>query len=341
MNEVNMRLLLILLMFCACAGSSEQYNVYMQTHYEKGVQAMARKEYITAEKELTLVLKKNNRYISAYSALGDVYFHWGRLDESQRSYEKALALDANYVPALIGMAKLRLQKNDTKEAIAILNNIFQITSTNAESCFLMGEIYSKEQNTNLAIEFYKKALNLNPNHPDAQLRLKEAQQQNFVASFENIDLSKKETVTREEMAYFIIHYLDIKPRPIFHEIPIFDVSGNDAEKEIRQVVHLQLMPVTQNMFQPKRLITKSDLAEIAQALLIWHTGDVSLKNSFAKISTPFVDVFPADSYYNAVILANSYGLLDAAADRKFQPSLKVTGNEALLFLDNVKKILGN
>ena len=333
------RLLLTIFLCCSCGGNNSHIDTMIQSHYENGINALGKKDYLTAEKELKIALAKNNRHIAAYAALGDIYLNWGRLDEAQNNYNRALKIDPNFAQAHIGLVKLQLKKDNTKEALSILQDIFQITENYAEAYYLKGLIYLKKNNSLLAIEEFQKALTINSQHTLAQLKLKEAQEQKQINSYERIDLYKKERVSRAEIACFLVNNLNLKARRIVHETQIYDIKNHKAEKEIQRIVNLRIMQVEDHKFYPKKLITRSVLAQIGQALIIWSSGDQSLSTTFSYTSTPFSDVFPGDSYYNAVLLSTSYGLLEPPSDGKFKPLVKVSGNEAIQFLENVKQLI--
>ena len=329
--------IVILFFISACGGSLDQTENNSQSHYEKGISALQKKNYLAAEKELKLALQKSNRNVFAYNALGEVYFNWGRLDEAQDNYDNALKIDPNFVPALVGLAKMELKKSNNKKASSMLQESFQITKDNAEAHYVMGLIYLTENKSGLATQEFQKTLNINPAHAAAQLKLKEAR----ITSDYKSNLSHKKTITRAELASFLVNSLNIKDWQVVHEIQIKDIKNQKSEKEIRHLVNLHVMEAPNQKFHPKTLIIKSDLAQIGQALIIRSTGDLSLKTTFSQILSPFSDVHLDDHYYNAVILSTSYGLLETPSDGKFHPNFKVTGKDVTQFTEKVKQFIGN
>lgn len=94
-----------------------------------------RKDYEGAAKmlEKLIVLQKNEpkKQLSTYSWLGDIHYKAGKRAQCFKAYDKALALDPDYVPILNNYAYfLSLQKKNLKKALSMSEKTIQAEPDN-------------------------------------------------------------------------------------------------------------------------------------------------------------------------------------------------------------------
>ncbi len=78
------------------------------------------------------------RQTSTLTRLGYAHFELSSFDEAQRAFEMALQANANYVPALIGAAQLRLAQNRPQEAQTIAERALATDKKSAEANIALG-----------------------------------------------------------------------------------------------------------------------------------------------------------------------------------------------------------
>lgn len=325
----------------SCGNPNRQFEPVSNANYEQGLRALLKKDYLSAEREFKKAIEQNDRHVAAYSALGDVYLNWCRYDDAKRHYHRALKIDHNFVQSYLGLAKLQLAQNNYKEAKLLLEEALQITKNDAEIHYLLGLLYIESKQNEQALTEFQKSLDLDPRHAAAQLKMRELQQERFNSSSEHLDLSIKRAVSRAEMAYFLIQRYKLSTDRTVSKIPIDDIQRHIAAEEIQQIVDLQFMEVINGKFYPDKLVTRRDLAKIGEGILVFNSGDQSLKTDFQKTTSPFTDLSPNDTHYNAIILSTSYGLFDSMTDGKFHPYSTVTGSEVIQFFKCLKSFIGD
>lgn len=331
-------ILILSAIICTCGGSDSNLITVSQSHYEKGLAALSKKDLITAEKELKAAVDKNSRHVEARTALADVYLEWRRYREAENQYRAALDVDKNNDAPYIGLAKLYLDQEQLKEASGNISSALKIRSGSDEAHYILGLIYLKKNKFASAAEEFRSTLEINPGHASAQVQLKQAMSRLGTAGSQATDLGRKGTVTRAETSHLFVTELKLADFPAEINIRIRDIGGHRHQKEIQHIVNLGILKASNGKFQPEQHVTKADLAAIGQELIVLETGDTYLRDAFQNATSPFDDVRNSHPDYNAILLATSYGLLETTTDGKFHPAQEVIGAEVTGFLQKVKHL---
>ncbi|MDP8225257.1 MAG: tetratricopeptide repeat protein [Candidatus Lernaella stagnicola] len=117
-------------------------------------------------------LEKKPRDADAHAMLGTILSRMGRLREAGPHIKEALAINPKHVQARLTLATLNLEKFPDKTR-GILHAILQDVPGHVESTYAIGRSYELEGKREEAIHWFKKTLELNPGHPEAQMRLRE------------------------------------------------------------------------------------------------------------------------------------------------------------------------
>jgi predicted Zn finger-like uncharacterized protein len=88
-------------------------------------ECLARNELTKAQKYLRSVLAQRPNDTEAITAMGDVQRRRGALTEARNLYDKALAINANYLPAMSGSADLRYKSGDRAGAAGLYRRILE------------------------------------------------------------------------------------------------------------------------------------------------------------------------------------------------------------------------
>ena len=118
-----------------------------------------------------LIKELNNKNLNS----ADIYFAKAfylikqqNLNEAKNLFEKGLALDPNNANALANLAKIYYLNNQIDNAIFLWEKYLTIVPENAEITAFLGSIYwNNKHNKSKAQQLITKALQLNPNHPQA------------------------------------------------------------------------------------------------------------------------------------------------------------------------------
>lgn len=132
--------------------------------------------------ELEEVISRQNKSLlelaAEFTAMGDQSLGMGmlaqedeltygnsahRLDEisiksALANYNKALRLSPNYMPAMLGKAKLMYAIGETDDAINLLENALSVNKNCYDLLIALAEIHDKEKDTPAAIKAYKRAI---------------------------------------------------------------------------------------------------------------------------------------------------------------------------------------
>jgi tetratricopeptide (TPR) repeat protein len=122
-----------------------------------------------------------------------------------------------------------------------------------------------------------------------------------------------------------------------------DVSGHPLRADVQTVLALGVMGLgafPDSTFQPKKSLTRAELAFILEDITARASRTPSLVTKFLGQDSPFLDVRPDHPYFNAVMLCVTRGLM--AADPRtgeFRPLDPVAGVEAVKAIHTLKEAL--
>lgn len=117
------------------------------------------------------------RMADLYAQLGMVEHALGRLDKASKRYAKAMDLVQHHVPALLGMAKLLLEREEWSALLNVYNNIIYHAPEPADvtaAYLAKGRLLDEQMGrADKAAQHYERSLVFDANQPKALLRLAE------------------------------------------------------------------------------------------------------------------------------------------------------------------------
>ncbi len=93
------------------------------------------------------------------------------LPRARENLQKALQLDGDFVPALVGLGRVELQSEHWQQAIELLNRAGKLEPANAEAAKYLGEALEKKGDLKAAAEALSNAVKLNPTDVEAHIAL--------------------------------------------------------------------------------------------------------------------------------------------------------------------------
>ncbi|HYV10237.1 MAG TPA: tetratricopeptide repeat protein [Pyrinomonadaceae bacterium] len=138
-------------------------------HLELGYSYLALKKYALAEKAY-LDAKRLNDDAWAACGLGMTYHKWGRHDDAEKEFQRAMRLDSNYACPYAQSGTMYYQLGRYKEAIEAFKRAATLYPC-YETYEYLGNSYVFARDYEPAIEAYKKAIQINPKNESAHYQL--------------------------------------------------------------------------------------------------------------------------------------------------------------------------
>lgn len=117
-------------------------------------------------------------YAEAYNNLGSVYGKQGKLALAIESYQQAIVLKPNYSEAHNNLGVTFKNQHKLNEALECFQNALKITQSDASIYYNLGNVLKSQNKLTEAIVSYRRALALKPNYHEAQSSLMYLQQHN-------------------------------------------------------------------------------------------------------------------------------------------------------------------
>jgi len=124
-----------------------------------------------AERELQQLVALSPRSPEGYQRLGRVLMLVGRADDAKVNFERALALDPDYVGALIGLGEIEAARGDAESAIKRFEAAVEIEPRDATAQLALGRELEALGRTDKALAAYFRALENDPFSIEASRRV--------------------------------------------------------------------------------------------------------------------------------------------------------------------------
>lgn len=138
---------------------------YSRYYYNEG-------DFDKALTYLDSVIKRNEKAYQAIAARGDIYLRLDREDEAVKSYNKALEVSDQYVPALNNLAMIYLKKSSTQEeALRLAYKAYLHMPWNPSVLDTFGYALAVNDHTKTAVSILEKAANVEPENNEINFHL--------------------------------------------------------------------------------------------------------------------------------------------------------------------------
>ncbi|MBN2093037.1 tetratricopeptide repeat protein [candidate division KSB1 bacterium] len=332
--------IVMLLFWMSCSSTNNIPIITEQpkpTPYENGLALLEQGKYLQAETEFKAALRAAPLKPEILVKLGETYLQLQRLDAAKNSFDKALLIDPNRVEAIVGKAMVAYQAKNLTGALHLLEQALEINANHVDAHYKLGLVYKASNNLKYAIDEWQKVLAWQPDHIEAQRELKAAYASQEIApqNTEYQQLVNAPSIKRGEMAWILVKEFQIQAEST--PTLLKDIRNHWVKQEIERVVQSKIMSIQpENRFEPDALITRKNLAQIAQNLRIWRTRDDTMANMFIGMASPFNDVRSDDAAFNAIMLVTTLGIMEGYFDQSFKPGLNPSGQEVFEFIKNLK-----
>jgi len=128
---------------------------YPTAYFNLGLAYYHRADFNRAEQTFKAYESKVPNDPEVHQNLGEVSIKLGKDKEAEGYFLKAIALDANYANAYIGLAKLWLERGDIKQSEKWLQGFYALQSENPKHYYELATIYHKK--TEVALQNLEKA----------------------------------------------------------------------------------------------------------------------------------------------------------------------------------------
>jgi protein O-mannosyl-transferase len=119
--------------------------------------------------ENAIALKSND--VEAIVGLGATFQRSGDFSDAEQAYRRAIAVDPGQASAYCDLGALFLQQGNLPAASKELTRAIEHNSSYAPAYFDLGVLYEQMGRRDLAIDMYKKALNIQPDYQHARSNL--------------------------------------------------------------------------------------------------------------------------------------------------------------------------
>ncbi|MBT9545316.1 MAG: hypothetical protein IV090_08005 [Candidatus Sericytochromatia bacterium] len=136
--------------------------------YELGLLQIERHEYAPAIRAFKQVLDHNPVFAPAYFQLGQIYQrYFGAFEEALEYYQKTFKLDLQFSEAYFHAGFLCRELNQPAQAIQHFLKYLQFHPDRVDILVVLGDLFLSMQSLDKAAQYYFKALQLEPEHPQA------------------------------------------------------------------------------------------------------------------------------------------------------------------------------
>lgn len=181
------------------------------------------------EAQLRDIIEADPEHAQAFCNLAVLYLNDGKLDDSQKLFEKSLTLSPNAPDTLLNYAVLLSQNGDFRTAEELLRRALSIQPDYVVAWSNLGYVLSELERFEEAEQALRQALTINPDYPVALLNI-------------TVPLQKRGAFAESEK--LLRHLLTLEPGHIDAALNLFvclfsQRRGTDAENVLRQIISNQ------------------------------------------------------------------------------------------------------
>lgn len=275
---------------------------------------------------------------------GKTFLAEGDIEQSKASYLKALFYSPLSMEAHLALANIYKEENQLQNALIHLKTAVSNDPQNKKILNEYGDILFLAGDYKKSLEVYERLQNRDPRDANIKERIETIKNRlgifELPSQYESIPAT--EAVSKEEVAALIgVKFKNVLEEHTRKPPIIIDIATSWAANFILKLTSIGILDVYPNhTFQPKKIVTKAEMAEILLRLI-----DSLKKRGFKfiqqipleKIQVP--DVSSDNYYYQPILHLLSYDIMSLSQDKTFGPELPVSGSESIKFLNLILALI--
>lgn len=166
-------------------------QIKLDDDYNQLITFINERNYLEAEnKSLELIKKNTHNTPLFFNLFGLVNQKLKKIDLAYKSFEKALALDSKFCPALFNLGMIKFETNFYDQAIFYFNKTLEVDPNNYDCNLMLAESYAKLRQFDHAIRNYEQTIKIDFKNKDAYI--------NLANLFQSLDLNLEAQNTLEK-----------------------------------------------------------------------------------------------------------------------------------------------
>ncbi len=363
----------------ACALPRRQRESVLdnpQHHYRNGMKFLAKEQLDLAHKEFTLAKELEPEFAPAYVGFALIASHQHKFKAAFDNLDKA----GDYAQGksekvLVQVGKIRVYSEQRGEdwledAEDEFKDGIEIDHKAPSLYYYMGRAHKLGYAFDKAAQDFKMVLEINSDYiieANAEWKLVQTIQRAAPGTVIGREIALIERIDRADVAALFIQELKLdklleskskkfdtsfKPpdakkfeaQKMVKAAAASDIANHVLKADIDIVLKLNirgLAPYPDHTFRPDERITRASYAVMLEDIIIAISGDKKLATKFIGQASPFPDLRNDHWAFNAIMTANSRGIMQAKdiVSGEFRPQDVVSGAEALLVIRQFKEKL--
>jgi tetratricopeptide (TPR) repeat protein len=152
----------------------------LPVHYYRALAYWDRRDETRALQDLQRVLESPFATVEAFTAAGVIHLHFDRLTQAESHFRKALELGKDHPEPRLRLAEILRRQRRFSQALSELDRLEASPQLSSEyyqkllagAAYERGLIHAAQNDPNKAATWFRKALEIDPEHPQARERLK-------------------------------------------------------------------------------------------------------------------------------------------------------------------------
>ena len=207
-------------------------NLQFQTLW--GEALVRNRRFAEAHRTLQAVVEKDPKNAEAHLALGDALKGRGDFGKAGLEYIAALHVKPNWLPALIGVGNVAVERQILPMAVSALQRAVKQDPRSAEAWIGLGRAYYNQRlHLDLALDAFQKAAQLAPDQTDFYPDYSNALRANYkYDEAEAILRCRLQSTPQDARSHYLLGLLILDNKPTL-------VREAEAEKELRESLRLE------------------------------------------------------------------------------------------------------
>ena len=288
-----------------------------------------------ARQEFKLLRDKK---LGEYRDTAQAYAAEGDQEHAREAYLKALFFAPDSIEAHLALAEIYRSEDRADDALVHLKAAADLEPDNAQVLKAYADALFGAEQYQRSLDLYENLREMDAGDKDVQARIENLK--NKLGIFELPGqygtIAGAPVVSREDLAALLgVKFKDVLETPVAKPPIIVDIATSWASKFIIRAASLGILDVYANhAFEPKKVVTRAEMAEILLRLIDYLKGrGIKVIQSFPPEKIQVSDVPPEHVYFQPIVQILAYQIMDLSALKAFRPDQSLSGSEAIKAMD--------